>query len=833
MGAGADVVSAPGPASVQCNNAMQTVLNDLRYALRQLLRNPGFALTAVLSLALGIGATTAVFSVIYGALIHPFPFRDADGIVRLTVQGPDGGVGWINPNGPQIRMLRQSPAVADAIVMDGWSLAMTGGEFAQNVEAIYLSSNGFDFLGDPVLLGRGLEPSDSVDGQEPQPVVVLGYRFWQRVFHGQPDAVGKSIELNRKEFRIVGVAEPRFVWYSGDVYLPLKLSQDPHVRYMVDLRLKPGLTRQAGNAALQPLLEQFARDTPQQYPPKFRVAVEGLNDWVVRQMGRTLYLLLGGVGLLLAIGCGNVSILLLARGTVREHELAVRSALGAARGRLVRQLLTEALTLALAGAALGVAVAYGAVAAMKAILPVRSFAPEVVFRINVPVLLFSASVALATGILFGLWPALRLSRPATRDTLQSGTRRVAGSARGQRIHGLLIGGQIALTLLLLAGAGAALSEFTRLLHAPLGYDPHNAVPVWVPLHENTYTTWSAREAYLEQVAEKLREVPGVTMATPAPDAIPPDSGWLTPVEVMGQATLGQPSLLLEEVGPEYFRTLGISLRTGRVWTAAENHDGARVAVINETMAKRFFPGGDAVGHSLRLPQMIDRPPIILTVPNLDKEPLEIIGVAADSRNNGLRKPVAPAVYAPWTLVLSPYTVVLVRSETPPLHLERAIRLALASLNPDQQTDFPFSNLEDLIANQPEWQQEQLVAWLFGAFAVLALCLAAVGLYSVVSYTVAQRTNEFGVRIALGASRGHVLRLVFGSTAISVGGGVFAGLSLTLGFHAALARWMGVDLRDPRMLAAGAAALALVAAVACAVPALRAARVEPMTALRYE
>ena len=338
--------------------------------------------------------------------------------------------------------------------MDEWSLTLTGHDVPEDVEAIYLTSNGFNFLGVPPLLGRGLLPADAIDGQDPQPVVVLGYKFWRQHFNANRAVLGQTLQLDRKNYRIVGVAAPRFTWFSADVYLPLKLSQDPVSIYMVTFRPRLGASREATNAALQPLMEQFARETPKHFPEHFKVHVEGLNDWVVREIGRTLYLLLGGVALLLAIGCGNVSILLLARGTVRQQELAVRAAIGASRSRIMRQLLTESLLLAITGATLGILAAYGLLAAIRVLLPRYAFAPEVVIGINLPVLFFSIAVALLTGVLFGLWPALQLSRPQIGQAMQSGARRLAGSVRGRRTHNSLIAGQIALTILLLAGAGA-------------------------------------------------------------------------------------------------------------------------------------------------------------------------------------------------------------------------------------------------------------------------------------------------------------------------------------------------------------------------------------------
>jgi predicted permease len=411
-------------------------------------------------------------------------------------------------------------------------------------------------------------------------------------------------------------------------------------------------------------------------------------------------------------------------------------------------------------------------------------------------------------------------------------RTISGSGRGRRTHGVLISAQIALTLLLLVSAGAAIEGFVRLLHAPLGYDPHNVISIFIPLHENTFTSWSGRLAYFEQLRERVSQVPGVTMTAFAPNATPPHAGSNMPFEVLGQPGLGQRTTLVNLVGPEFFSTLRIPLLQGRIWSETEDHNGAHLAVINETMARLYFPKGDAPGHSIKLPGLVNRPPLVPAGGIADAW-LQVIGVVGDSRNDGLRNAVVPAIFIPWTLYITPGTQILVRSKTPPLGLLHSIRLALAAVNPDQQAARVVSDLDTWISDQPEWQQEHLIAWLFAAFAVLALSLAAVGLYSVVSYTVAQRTNEFGIRMALGAQRGHVLRLVFASTAMSIGSGVVAGGALALAMNSVLATWVGANLRDPILMPAGAVLLTLVAAIACLLPARRAAHVDPMTALRSE
>ena len=812
---------------------MRTVVQDLRYSVRQLVSRPGLTLTALVSLALGIGATTAVFSVIYAALIDPYPFVGADRIVRLTMQSKAGQGDWVNLNGPQIREVRQLGIVESLLAMDYHAMILTGHEIPENVNAIGLIANGFADLGVPPLLGRGLLPSDAIEGQDAQAVTVVSYKFWQTHFLSDPEVVGKTIQLDRKNYTIVGVAAPRFRWYSADVYLPLKLTQDPGPTYIINLRLRKGVTREAADAALQPLVDQFAVDMPKHFPEHFRVNVEGLNEWVVRSISGTLYLLFGGVALLLAIGCGNVSILLLARGTARQHELAVRAAIGAGRGRIARQLLTESLFLATIGAALGVLASYGILAGIRVLLPPYAFAPEVVIRINLPVLFFSVGVGLLTGILSGSWPAWRLSRTQAGQLMQANVRRLAGSVAGRRTNNVLIAGQIALTLLLLAGAGAAMEAFEGLMHKPLGYDPRHVMSVGIPLHDGAYTTWAARAAYFEQMRAKVAETPGVTMAAISSNATPPRNGGKTQFEILEKPSAEEQMTSVNLVSPGYFAILRIPLLQGRIWNETENQNGAHIAVINRTLAQRYFPNGDAIGHSVKLPKTEDRPPSILSASNIADSWLQIVGIVEDARNAGLSDPVKPAVYVPYTLSMWQGTQILVRSEAPPLTLVHAVQKQLAAVNPDQQTYSIVRDLETWISDLPEWQQEHLAAWIFGILAWLALALAAIGLYCVVSYVVAQRTNEFGIRMALGAQPTQVLRIVFASTVVSVGSGIAAGLALTLMMNRVLESWVGGNARDPIILVGGALLLSLVAMLACAIPARHASRLDPMVALRNE
>jgi putative ABC transport system permease protein len=812
---------------------MQTVLQDLRFSLRQRFKSPGFTITAVASLALGIGATTAVFSVVYAILMNPYPYAAPDRMAHIRLLDKSGqNAGW-GLTAPQWQQIRKEPVIEDAIITDDWSLTVTGHDLPEDVQGVYFSSNAFNYFGVPPLLGRGLVPSDAIDGQDPQPVVVLSYRFWQRHFNSSPAVLGQTLQLVHKNYTVVGVAAPRFTWDDGDVYLPLKVTQDPVRAYYVGLRLKPGVTHAQANAALQPVLERFAAESPKHFPRgSFRLQLAGLNDDFVHDLGGTLALLFSAVLLLLMIGCGNVSILLLARGTARQHEFAVRSAVGAGRGRLIRQLLTESLLLALTGAGLGVLLAYRSLQLITALLPKYSFPHEAAIQINLPVLIFSVAVAILTGVLFGLWPALQFSRPEISQVMQSSVRKIAGGVRGRKVHSVLIAGQIALTLLMLAGAGAAMEGFMRLMHTPLGYDPHNVMSVGIPVHDGTYKTWAERSTYFEHLQKKVSTVPGVTMTAISTNATPPSNGWRTRVEFLGKPPQDDQKVRINFVSPEYFPLLHIPVAQGRIWDATESQNVAHLAVINQTMARLYFPNGDAIGHSMKVPEMRDEPPFSVAA----KDPtgwMQIVGIVSDKLDDGMRKPIVPEAFVPFTLSMRMGTQILVRSEVPPLTLLHAVAAQVNSVDSEQQTDGVVEDLEHWISDQQEWQQEHLVAWLFGLFAVLALVLAAVGLYSVVSYSVAQRTNEFGIRMALGAQRGHVLQIVFASTVASVGSGIAAGIVLTLALNQVLAHWAAGSSRDPLILVGVVLLMGLVSAFACAVPAQRASRVEPVTALRCE
>jgi putative ABC transport system permease protein len=808
-------------------------LQDVRFAFRQCASHPGFALTAILSLALGIGATVSVFSIVYAVLMNPWPYAGADRMCFPTLLNKAGDeADWNGLTGPQIQQLRQAHAVEDVMAINGWSLTVTGGDVPEDVSGVYLSNSGLQFLGMPAMLGRIFLPADAPDGQEPQPVVVLGNKFWRRHFNGDPSVVGKSIQLLHKTYTVLGVLPQRFTWMDGDVYLPLKVPSSPAITYGVVIKLKPDVTPAAAAAEIGPLFQQFAKEMPTHFARQFTFQVRNISYRYKHELGGTLALLFAAVGLLLAIGCGNVSILLLARGTARQHEFAIRTAVGASGVRLVRQLLTESLMLALAGAGLGVLLAYQSLGWIVASLPEYSYPHESNFHVNVPVLLFSVGLALFTGIFFGLFPALQMSRPEISQVMQSGTRRVAGTVRGKHFHTALIAGQIALTLLLMTAAGAAIEGFLHLMRIPLGYDPHNVMSVGIPVHDNTYKTIAERANFYEQLRHKIGALPEVISTGISTNATPPNNGWDQPFELMGRPAAEGQQARINFVDPGYFGTLHMPLRQGRIWDQTEMMHSAPLVLVNESFAKRYFPGGDILGHSLKIPALKDEPPYTLAAPGSDG-PLQVVGVISDALDDGLDKPLKPAIFLPYSMYMWMHTQILVKSRVDPQSILHSVRRQIVAVNADQQANGQVDDLEGWIRREPEVARGRLVSILFGAFSVLALVLAAVGLYSVVSYSVVQRTNEFGIRMALGARKTDVLWNVAASAGVSVGSGLLAGLVLSIGLNKVITRWVENSAQDPWLIAGVSCVLLTVAGLACLLPSWRASSVDPMTALRCE
>ena len=575
---------------------------DLRYALRIFRRSPGSTATAVVSLAVGIAAATGLFSIVNAALLNPFPFADINRIVRLDMI--DRG----RPRGLFVTT-RQLVAVQHSDVLDGvfvsntWEMTLTGQGLPEAVPTQYVSANGLNVLGVPPLLGRVFNEADGPAGEQPQRVVVLTYRFWQRHFGGRPEAVGQTLSLNRESYTVIGVL-PRQYFYTGpEILVPLHLTFDPAFAWSVQARLKRGVTPRMAEQRLQPLFDQFAKETPQRFPKEVRPLVRSVVE-TQRAAGfvPTLLLIFAASLLLLLLACANVSILLLARGTARAQEFAVRAALGASRGRLMTQLLVESLLLAFSGAALGVAAGYWGLPAVLRLLPPNSVPVGnlIAVPVNEPVLFFSAGLALASALIFGLSPALSFSRPRL-----TATARTTAGVESRRAHHLLLAAQIALTVLLLAGTGAAVRVLIGLYRTSLGYDPRNVIIASINLPENSHTEWADRAAFYERLRTQMADVAQVeSVALATNSGIPPQSGQRAVVEVPGRDMTGDEAAILQRISADYFSTMKIPLVRGRVWSDSESGGTPHVAVVNQTMARERWPDESAIGRRVRMPEYV-------------------------------------------------------------------------------------------------------------------------------------------------------------------------------------------------------------------------------------
>lgn len=808
---------------------MNSFWQDLRYAFRHVRKSPGFALTALVSLTLGIGATTAIFSVVYGILLDPYPYKDADRMVHVELRDKSGRGPLLIVNGSEYPELRKAASIDDVFIERDQRATLTGGQFPVSIIVGHYSTNLFSYMGVPLTLGRGFTPDDAPGGKG-SAVAVLSYLFWQRQFAGSRDVIGKTVEIDRAPYTVIGVAAPRFTWGDNDVYVPGMPGSDIHEYWNAFVKLKPGVKHPAAQAEFQVLVDRFTKDDPKDFRRDRKAVIVTLNEEVLGRFSGTIVLLFIAVLALLVIGCANVSILQLARGIARQHELAVRASIGASRGRLIRQLLTESVLLSLVGATLGILAAYGSVGSISAMLPLYSFPHEAAIRVNTIVLGFSAAVAVITGILFGISPALQLSHPPISELIQANSTKHSGTAKSRNTHRLLIAGQVALTLLLMAGAGAAMKAFLTLTRTPLGFDPEHVFALNVAPPKGSTTTWQARVNSQESIRQAIAAIPGVAAISVSPSWFPPFGGFNAKIEIQSKPSLTGADAVMAIVSPPEFSVFQMPLLEGRIFNDAEVGRAAHLALVNQSFVKQYFAGNSPIGQSVRSAMLkIERPDMLLA--EAPDDWMQIIGVVGDIRNDGIDHPTKPAVFVPYTFVMPPDESLLGRASGDPAAVLRAVKQRLQQINPDMVVaqDHPLTwSLET-----QAWGQGRFIATLFSLFAVLALALAATGLYSVVSFSVTQRTQEVGIRMALGAPRVSILRLVVSSTALMLGAGIVVGLVLSIGLSHTVGSFAGGSPRDPLTLLASAFVLIFVSAVACVAPAWRAASLDPSKALRYE
>jgi predicted permease len=803
---------------------------DLSFAFRQMRRDPLFSLVSCLSIALGIGVTTVMFSVVYSVLIHPYPYKDADRIVHIHIFDKDAFLSDLLLSSSQFQLFQESRVLDGAIAMDQAPMSETGGEFPESVLAGHISANAFEFFGVPPLIGREFTPQDVTDSSHPSNVAVLSYHYWKKHFAGQPAAIGRTLQLNRENYTVIGVLPPRFAWWSCDVYTPLAYSADPDRTAMVFARINAGVGLSVAEKELQASIQELAEETPKHFPRELKVGLVPLNDIFVGSFAGTIYALLGAVSLLLVIGCANVSILLLARGRSRTHEFAVRAAIGGTRRRILSQLMTESVALGLTGGVIGILLAVGGSTLIPRFLPDGTFPSEAAFGLSIPVLLASTILALLSGIVSGAWPAIRVSSPHLNELLQLGNRTLTSNKSAKRSHDILVAGQVALTLVLLAAAGATVRSLHRLTHKPLGYDPHNVAWLTIPLRDGSYTDWQKRIGYYAQIREVVASIPGIQSTAIAYTWLPPLSLYRSSAQIRGWRNDENQTVTIQQVSPEYFSILRIGLLQGRVWTESETLHAEPLGIINATMAHLYWPKGDAIGQMVHLDELKARTSWTLPAPR-NHGWVQIVGVVSDTPNDGLKDPILPAVYVPYTLVANDAFDVVVRTESDPLTFVRSIRERIHKLDADQMT-LEMTTAEERL-NSEGLARERFVTVVFLAFALLGLALGAIGLYSLASYMVSRRRHEFGIRIALGAHRADVFKAVLRSILPAILCGLAAGMFINLVAARFMERWIDGNVGDPLVLGTITLVAIFTTTFASLRPASIAACIEPMDVLRTD
>jgi putative ABC transport system permease protein len=807
---------------------MQTLLQDLRYGARTLWKNPGFTLIAVVTLSLGIGANTAIFTVVNAALLRGLPYRAPERLVHLFETTPQQAYSQREFSYPDYQDYQRSQAFEGLAAYSGGGGILTGRGEPQRIFAPAASANFFSVLGVEPLLGRTFREGEDKPGAER--VTVLTYGMWRRVFGGDPGVIGQTLTVSNNQYTVVGVLSPsfQFALRQADLWLPYQPTPNQLSRRFMHGtnligRLRPGVSQDQAHAETSAITQRIAEEHKESHAGT-RLLLTPLQEQVTGSVKPALLALLAAVGFVLLMVCANVASLLLARSLARQKEIALRAALGATRARIIRQLLTEATLLSSLGGLGGLLVAGVGLDALMAALPQNQLAALPFFetlRLDPGILLFALGLALLTGLVFGLAPALQASRLDLQGALKDGGR-ASGGLAGQRLRSALVGSEIALAVVLLVGAGLMMKSLLRLMQVNLGFDPTNVLTMTVVLPAGKYTDPNRMVAYYQQAQERLAALPGVTGAG-AVSQLPLQPGNTTrfivegePAPPPGQETEAN----IRVASANYFQALGIPLAQGRNFAENDKADATRVVIVNQSLAEKLFSGRSAVGRRLLFPSF----------PN---QSVEIVGVVGDVKTTGLDQAVRPVLYYPFTQNASIATNLVLRAKADAAAVANAARNECRALEPDVAI-FNVQTMETLIEQTPAAFMRRAPAWLTGIFAGVALLLAALGVYGVVSYSVSQRTREIGVRMALGARRADILKLVLRQglslTLIGVATGTVAALALT--------RWLDsllyeVSARDPLTFALVIGALTLVALLACYIPARRAAKVEPVVSLRHE
>lgn len=813
------------------------MMQDLRYALRTMQKNPGFTAVAVLALGLGIGANTAIFTVVNAVLLRPLPYPNADRLVSVMRVFPGGRApatsipkyfAWKRGTADVLEHL----AVYDFL---GPGVSLSGQGEPEQIRAIHATADYFPLFGAKPAAGRFFTPEEDRPGGPP--VVVIAYGLWKRRFGADPGIVGRSITLGGEPFTVVGVVGQEFEPNPPvDAWFPVRPNSNDgnQGHYLLcGAMLRPGVKPEAANARLKAATEQFRKQFGGAIGQRESAGVISMRNLIVGEIRPILLMLLGAVGLVLLIACANVANLLLARAAAREKEIAVRVALGAGRTRLVRQFLTESGLLSLAGGVAGLLLGYWG---LKLLL---AFTPSEIPRLSdlmtrsgldLRVLGFTLLLSLLTGLIFGLAPALQISRPDLNSTLRESSGRSTGSVRHQRARGLLVAVETALSLVLLIGAGLLIRSALAMRAVDPGFQAARVLVFKTALTGARYEKTEAVAQFSRQLVQRLESLPGVVAAAPT-IAIPTELGPDLPFDVVGRKD-SDGDEQYRNVGPGFFKAMGIPLLRGRTFTDTDTADSARVVIINEAFARKIWPKQDPMGQQLLIGKGGG--------PALEEPPRQVVGIVTNVREAGLNTDPPPIMYVPQAQTPEAFTALVakvlpltwvMRTQTDPLTYAAAVRREVMQVNP-LQAAFEFKSLSQVLEKSTATHRFILV--LLGIFAGTALLLAAIGIYGVMAYSVEQRTHEIGIRVALGAANGDVVGMVVRQGMLLAGCGLVAGLGVAFGVtHVLKALLYGVGATDPLTFAAVPVALALVALLATWVPARRAARVDPIIALRTE
>jgi putative ABC transport system permease protein len=814
------MTSAPRPATAASTFSLlwlEQFGQDVSFAFRTLAKSKGFTTVAILTLALGIGATTTIFSVVNALILRPLQYDSPGQLVQVWEKPATRESNWVSPG--ILTDWRTHATLFEGFA--GYTNAarnLTGVGEPVRVTGLRMSANGLHLLRAKPILGRIFAPDEDQAGKDK--VIVLTHQFWQRQFGGATDIVGRTIALNGQGFTVIGVLAAGFLPYEQQLFvIPLVLTdaqkQNRGGHFLqVTARLKPGVSLAQGQAELV-ALANHSRALYPEWKKDWTAALVPLNEQLVSNLRPALLILLGAVGFVLAIACANVANLLLARAASREKEIALRLALGAGRGRIIRQLLAESVVLSVGGGVLGLAVSFWAIRGLRQLIGAMNFARANEIALDANVLGIAFLIAVGTGICFGLVPAIQASRPELTGALKDAAR--GSGARGDRLRSGLIAAEVALSLVLLVGSVLLLTSFYRLLNVPPGFNPDSALTLQLSIPDSRYPDNAKRVEFFNRVADRVATLPGV-VAAGFVDYMPLAGGQSDRfVRIPGWVGDKEPGFDADNSActPDWFRAMGVPLKLGRFFDARDLAPDRRVAIINEAMVRACFPDGSPLGRTLVY----------------DNLAWEIVGVIGDVRARGLNRDAQPIVYRPVPQDSWNGGTLVVRTTVTPMALAETVRKAILEIDSEQ----PVANirpLADVVAGS--MSDRRLTVTLLAVFAAAALVLAAIGLYGVIAYAVGQRTREFGIRVALGATKGDVLGLVLRRGLVLTGIGIAAGVAGSLALTGLLTRYLfEVKPTDPVTFVEVSLLLLAVALFASWLPARRAAKVDPMIALRCE